>query len=71
MRFPRRLIVCIATALFFVTASFSHARAQYKIELQTCEDLKITKKQYGINIVETATCVNPTKALKPKGRMET
>ena len=37
------------------------ARAQFKLELQTCEDLKITKTQYGINVVETATCVNPTK----------
>ena len=44
-------------------------RAQYKIELLTCEDLKITKKQYGANVVETAACVNPTKAFKPKGTL--
>jgi len=45
------------------------ARAQFKLELQTCEDLKITKAQYGVNVVETAACVNPTKAFKPKGTL--
>jgi hypothetical protein len=38
--------------LLFLT---SPARAQFKIELQTCEDLKIAKAQYGVNVVETAT----------------
>jgi len=47
----------------------STVRAQFKIDLQTCEDLKITKTQYGINVVETATCVNPTKNFKPKGTL--
>jgi hypothetical protein len=55
-------LLCLAT---FTSA----ARAQYKIELQTCEDLKITKKQYGVNVVETATCINPTKLFKPKGTL--
>ena len=45
------------------------ARAQFKLELQTCEDLKITKAQYGANVVETAACVNPTKTFKPKGTL--
>jgi hypothetical protein len=45
------------------------ARAQFKLELQTCEDLKITKAQYGVNVVETAACVNPTKTFKPKGTL--
>ena len=45
------------------------ARAQFKLELQTCEDLKISKAQYGVNVVETAACVNPTKAFKPKGTL--
>ena len=45
------------------------ARAQFKLELQTCEDLKISKAQYGANLVETAACVNPTKAFKPKGTL--
>jgi hypothetical protein len=53
-------------SLLFLT---SPARAQFKIELQTCEDLKITKAQYGINVVETATCVNPAKNFKPKGTL--
>jgi hypothetical protein len=47
----------------------SGARAQSKIELQTCEDLKITEKQYGASVVETAACVNPTKAFSPKGTL--
>jgi len=45
----------------------SSARAQYKLE--TCEDLKITSKQYGINVVETATCVNATRTFSPKGTL--
>lgn len=62
------------TALFTVSvccaaALSSLARAQNKIELQTCEDLKIAKAQYGINVVETATYVNPTKSFKPKGTL--
>jgi hypothetical protein len=44
-------------------------RAQFKIEMQTCEDLKIAEAHYGINTVETATCVNPTKMFKPKGTL--
>ena len=55
-------LLCLAT---FV----SSVRAQYQIEMQTCEDLKITKKQYGVNVVETATCINPTKTFKPKGTL--
>lgn len=45
------------------------ARAQSKIELQTCEDLKITKKQYGALTVETAACVNPTRNFRPQGTL--
>jgi hypothetical protein len=43
------------------------AHAQYKLE--TCEDLKITTKQYGGSVVETAACLNPTKAFSPKGTL--
>ncbi|MGZ5481644.1 MAG: hypothetical protein ACXWID_06640, partial [Pyrinomonadaceae bacterium] len=43
------------------------AHAQYKLE--TCEDLKITEKRYGVNVIETAACVNSTKALSPKGTL--
>jgi hypothetical protein len=49
--------------LFFATA----ARAQYKLE--TCEDLKISEARYGINVVETATCVNSTQTFSPKGTL--
>lgn len=61
--FARRfgLVFCISLAF----ASVAHA--QYKLE--TCEDLKTTKKQYGISVVETAACVNPTKTFSPKGTL--
>src|SRR2546430_6156523 len=54
--------VLAASVLFLISAT---ARAQYKLEL--CEDLKITEAHYGINTVETATCINPTKTFSPKG----
>lgn len=55
----------VCCSLLFV----SPARAQYKIDLQTCEELQIAKTQYGGNVVETATCINPTKNFKPKGTL--
>jgi hypothetical protein len=55
----------ICAAMLFVAP----ARAQFKIEMQTCEDLKIAKAQYGTDVVETATCVNPAKSFKPKGTL--
>lgn len=55
----------IATAAFLLgTAS---VRAQYKLEL--CEDLKITQARDGVNTIETATCVNPTRTFSPKGTL--
>ncbi|MGZ8844633.1 MAG: hypothetical protein ACXW18_13280 [Pyrinomonadaceae bacterium] len=55
----------IATAAFLlVTAS---VRAQYKLEL--CEDLKITQARDGVNTIETATCINPTRTFSPKGTL--
>src|SRR5437588_7924994 len=53
-----------SSVLLFIA---SHVRAQYKLE--TCEDLKITEAHYGINTVETATCINPTKTFSPKGTL--
>src|SRR2546430_17672705 len=53
-----------ASVLLFVAST---AHAQYKLEI--CEDLKITEAHYGINTVETATCVNPTKTFSPKGTL--
>lgn len=69
MQFLNRLIHLSVLSLLCLAAFASAARGQYKIEMQTCEDLKITKKQYGINVVETATCINPTKTFKPKGTL--
>src|SRR5437588_12628615 len=64
--FTRR-IYAFAIAASVSLLIVSNARAQYKLE--TCEDLKITEAHYGINTVETATCVNPTRAFSPKGTL--
>ena len=69
MQFPSRIIRLRVLVVVCLAAFASAAQAQYKIELQTCEALKITKKQYGANVVETATCINPTKNFKPKGTL--
>ncbi len=69
MRFSLCLVNCIVIGIFLMTASALNARAQFKIELTTCEDLTIAKKQFGANVVETAACVNPTKNFKPKGTL--
>lgn len=71
MMFPKitRSCVLLGLSLGCSLLVVSSARAQYKIDLQTCGDLKIAKAQYGINVVETATCVNPTKTFKPKGTL--
>lgn len=60
-----RLVLSICCLLLFACS----ARAQARIELQTCEDLKLTRKQYGALMVETAACVNPTRTLQPKGTL--
>src|SRR5881394_1449342 len=62
----RRLFSLIMTGACVVLFASTN-RAQYKLE--TCEDLKITEAHYGINTVETATCVNSTKAFSPKGTL--
>ncbi|HWP55375.1 MAG TPA: hypothetical protein VN476_14700 [Pyrinomonadaceae bacterium] len=62
----RRLSLCLLTSCILLFVA-SNARAQYKLEL--CEDLKITEAHYGINTVETATCVTPTKTFSPKGTL--
>ena len=71
MTFPGRTRRLLLLALSVCCSALfaSTARAQFKIELQTCEDLKITEKQYGASVVETAACVNPTKAFSPKGTL--
>lgn len=66
----RNRYLCLLVLSVCCSTLFAHtARAQAKIELQTCEDLKIAKKQYGALIVETATCVNPIKTFRPKGTL--
>ena len=70
--FPRQALrlALLALALCCSALFAVEARAQqYKIDLQTCEDLKITEKQYGASVVETAACVNPTKSFSPKGTL--
>ena len=57
----RSLVVSCCILLFVA----SLVQAQYKLE--TCEDLKVAQTQYGISVVETATCINPTKTFSPKG----
>ena len=69
MRGRIRSLVLFAAAAVCVLSAAAPGRAQFKIELQTCEDLKIDKKQYGALVVETATCVNPTKTFRPKGTL--
>ena len=61
--FARRFYLAFCISIAFASV----AQAQYKLE--TCEDLKITKQQSGINVVETAACVNPTKTFSPKGTL--
>lgn len=63
--FRRSYVFALGIALLLGAAT---VRAQYKLEL--CEDLKIVETQYGGSVVETATCVNPTKIFSPKGTLE-
>src|SRR3954463_14073784 len=64
-----RHLVLLALSACCLLLFASTVRAQFKIELQTCEDLKITEKQYGASVVETAACVNPAKSFSPKGTL--
>jgi hypothetical protein len=64
-----RRLALLALAVCCSSLLAAEARAQFKIELLTCEDLKITEKQYGALVVETAACVSPTKAFSPKGTL--
>ena len=64
----RRLLL-LALSVLCSSLFAAEARAQFKIELQACEDLKITEKQYGALVVETAACVKPSKTFSPKGTL--
>lgn len=61
----RFFLFLVATGVVLLVASST--QAQYKLEL--CEDLKITQARDGVNTIETATCVNPTKTFSPKGTL--
>src|SRR2546429_765961 len=61
----RAYSLLLFSSVLLLVASTAHA--QYKLEI--CEDLKITEAHYGINTVETATCVNPTRTFSPKGTL--
>ncbi|MBV8856377.1 MAG: hypothetical protein JOZ02_05395 [Acidobacteria bacterium] len=65
----KRYLCLLALSLCCSTAFARSALAQTGIGLQTCEDLKITQKQYGALTVETAACLNPTKTFRPKGTL--
>lgn len=56
-----------ALCLLCVLIPGSAVLAQFKIDFQACEDLKIAEAHYGFNTVETATCVKPSKMFSPKG----
>ena len=66
---PFRRTVFLALSFSCSLLLSATVRAQFKLDLQTCDDLNITQKQYGINVVETAGCVNPTKSFTPKGTL--
>ena len=62
----RRFSLCLLAGCVSLFIA-SRARAQYKLEL--CEELKIAQARDGVNTIETATCVNPTKTFSPKGTL--
>src|SRR5438874_13822017 len=62
-----RLSCSLVLAVCVLLLISSSVRAQYKLEI--CEDLKIAEAHFGINTVETATCVNPTKTFSSKGTL--
>src|SRR5256714_11991596 len=62
-----RLLCSLVLAACVSLLISSSAHAQYKLE--TCENLKIAEAHFGINTVETATCVNPTRTFSPKGTL--
>jgi hypothetical protein len=68
MSLPKRTYHLLSFAIFACCLMLitSSVYAQGKIEMQTCEDVKIGKAQYGAFIVETAACVGPSKTFQPK-----
>lgn len=64
-----RYLVLFALSVCCSILFVSPAQAQYKIELQACEDLKVAEMPQGISVLETATCIKPTKTFQPKGTL--
>src|SRR5688500_809978 len=58
-------VVVLSILVLFVSGSI----AQTRIQLHTCEDLKITKTGVGAAVIETAACVGPAKTFSPKGTL--
>lgn len=66
-----RILACRnATVLtFLILLIASPTAAQYKIDLQACEDIKVVTTQVGIAYYETATCIKPSKIFQPRGTL--
>lgn len=64
-----RRFLLFAVSLCCLWLPGSSTQAQNKIEMQACEDLKITEARNGASVVETAACVNPSKVFQPKGTL--
>jgi hypothetical protein len=65
---PRRVNLPFL-ALWCLLLLTSAAEAQFRIELQTCQDLKIVQVNYGASSVETAACIGPTKFIRSRGTL--
>lgn len=61
---PKRLLIL---SLLSLVAFASSVQAQYKIDFQLCEEIKIDKTQISIQVIETATCTKPSNTFTPKG----
>ena len=63
---PNRLFFAFVICVVIFGTS---VHAQYKIDLQLCEEIKIDKQQIGIEVIETATCTKPSNTFTPKGTL--
>ena len=61
----RSFVIC----LFCFVAFASSVQAQYKIDFQLCEEIKVEKTQISIQVIETATCTKPSNTFTPKGTL--
>ena len=63
---PQRLLIL---SLLCLATFASSVHAQYKIDFQLCEEIKIDKTQISIQVIETATCTKPSNTFTPKGTL--